>query len=191
MSTQTIPNSFERIELLIREIDDSGDPATQARLQEIVQAMLDYHGAAITRLVEAIRQTKGPDVMQNLASDELISSLLLLYDLHPVDLQTRIEQALDKVRPYLQSHGGEVEVLSTDGGIVRLRMKGSCHGCPSSALTMQTTIEQAIYAAAPDIAELEVEGIVSEQAATPAGFVSLAAVADSNGRSPCVSSSPH
>jgi Fe-S cluster biogenesis protein NfuA len=153
--------------------------------------MLDYHGSAITRLIEAIRQTKGPDVMQNLASDELIASLLLLYDLHPVDLQTRIEQALDKVRPYLQSHGGEVEVLSTDGGIVRLRMKGSCHGCPSSALTMQTTIEQAIYAAAPDIAELEVEGIVSEQAAAPAGFVSLAAVADSNGRSPCVSSSPH
>ncbi len=150
-------------------------------LQEIVQALLDYHGAAVARLVDTVRETKGPDVLQKLADDDLVSSLLLLYDLHPVDLPTRLETALDKVRPYLRSHGGEVQLLSVDDGVVRLRMQGSCHGCPSSAITMQTSIEQAIYAAAPDIVRLEVEGIVEQAPRAPQSFVSLAALSKTNG----------
>lgn len=181
MKTENPASGFERIESLIREIDESSDPATQSRLQEIVQALLDYHGAAVARLIETVRQTKGPDVLQKLADDDLVSSLLLLYDLHPVNLQTRLEGALDRVRPYLRSHGGEVQLLSADDGVVRLRMQGSCHGCPSSAVTMQTTIEQAIYAAAPDIVRLEVEGIADQAASTPQSFVSLAALSKTNG----------
>jgi Fe-S cluster biogenesis protein NfuA len=181
MKTENPAVGFERIESLIREIDESGDPATQSRLQEIVQALLDYHGAAVARLIETVRQTKGPDVLEKLTEDDLVSSLLLLYDLHPVDLPLRLEGALDKVRPYLRSHGGEVELLSADDGVVRLRMQGSCHGCPSSAITMQNTIEQAIYAAAPDIVRLEVEGLVDQAASTPQSFVSLTSLSKTNG----------
>ncbi|HZZ29810.1 MAG TPA: NifU family protein [Pirellulales bacterium] len=181
MKTENNTGDFARLESLIREIDEFGDPATNSRLQEIIQALLDYHGAAVARLIETVRQAKGPDVVQKLTDDDLVSSLLLLYDLHPVDLQTRVESALDKVRPYLRSHGGEVELLSIDNGVVRLRMQGSCHGCPSSAVTMQTTIEQAIYAAAPDVVRLEVEGLVDTASSAPQGFVSLSALAKSNG----------
>src|SRR5262249_11853579 len=148
--TSSPHDGFERIESLIHNIDESGDPATQSRLRELVQALLEYHGAALARLVERLQESSRPDTLAELARDELVSSLLLLYDLHPVDQRTRVEQALDKVRPYLQSHGGEVELVKIENGSVRLRMKGSCHGCPSSAVTMQTTIEQAIFSFAPD-----------------------------------------
>jgi Fe-S cluster biogenesis protein NfuA len=99
----------------------------------------------------------------------LISSLLLLHGLHPQDLEERVAAALERVRPDLHAHGGDVELLSIDDGVVRLRMQGNCDGCPSSAATLKFTIEQAIYAAAPDVAAIEVEGIESP----PPGLVQL------------------
>jgi Fe-S cluster biogenesis protein NfuA len=101
----------------------------------------------------------------------LVGQLLMLYDLHPVDLETRIKQALDKVRPMLKSHGGDVELLSVEDGIVRLRLNGSCNSCPSSSLTLKNAIEEAIYEAAADIAGLEVVGVVDQPPSS--GFVPL------------------
>ena len=101
----------------------------------------------------------GDAIIDSFARDDLVGSLLLLYGLHPLDIETRVHQALEKVRPYLGSHGGNVELLGvTQAGVVHLRLQGSCHGCPSSAMTLKLAIEEAIYAAAPDIVALEVEG---------------------------------
>ena len=98
-------------------------------------------------------------LIEQFGDDELVGSLLLLYGLHPVDLETRVRQALDKTRPYLRSHGGNVELAGVDPtGVVRLRLQGSCHGCPSSAMTLKLAIEKAIHEAAPDVAGIEVEG---------------------------------
>jgi Fe-S cluster biogenesis protein NfuA/nitrite reductase/ring-hydroxylating ferredoxin subunit len=88
-----------------------------------------------------------------------VSSLLLLHGLHPLDLETRVAQALEQVRPYMRSHGGGVDLLEITGeGVIRLRLEGTCHGCPSSRVTLKFAVEKAIYAAAPDAAGLEVEG---------------------------------
>jgi Fe-S cluster biogenesis protein NfuA len=84
----------------------------------------------------------------------------LLYGLHPLHLETRVSQALDQVRPYLHRHKGDVVLMGVIDGVVHLRMQGSCHGCPSSAMTLKNAIEEAIYAAAPDVAAIEVEGVV-------------------------------
>ena len=101
-----------------------------------------------------------------------MSSLLLLYGLHPLDLEARVQQALEKVRPLLRSHGGNVELLGIADGVVRLRMLGSCHGCPSSAMTLKNAIEEAIYAAAPDATAIEVEGVAEPP--PPGGIVQIA-----------------
>jgi Fe-S cluster biogenesis protein NfuA len=149
-----------RIETLIEEIERFADPAAQARTREIVQALLEFHGAALAALIGHVARSglPGSAILEAIARDELTSNLLLLHDLHPHDLGARVTQALDRVRPQLASHGGDVELLSLDDGVVRLRMKGSCHGCPSSAATLRQTIETAIYDAAPDVAGIEVEG---------------------------------
>jgi Fe-S cluster biogenesis protein NfuA len=151
-----------RIETLIDEIERFADPAAQERAREIVQALLDYHGAGLANLLGHIATagTPGRAILEAMTRDDLVSSLLLLYGLHPHDLDARVSRALERVRPQLRTHGGDVELLGLDGGVVRLRMQGSCHGCPSSAATLRQTIETANYEAAPDVVSIEVEGAV-------------------------------
>jgi Fe-S cluster biogenesis protein NfuA len=101
-----------------------------------------------------------------------VAHLLLLHDLHPISLETRVAGALDGVRPYLRSHGGNVQLLGVDAGVVRLRLEGSCNGCPSSAVTLKLAIEEALQKAAPDLLGIEAEGAVEPR--RPAGFVPIA-----------------
>ena len=67
-------------------------------------------------------------------------------------------EALDSVRPYMESHGGNVELLGIEDGVARIRLEGSCEGCPASASTLELAIKQALDEAAPDLEGLVVEG---------------------------------
>jgi Fe-S cluster biogenesis protein NfuA len=148
---------IEHLETLIHNLERLPDPTAR----ELAQTLLDFHGAALGRLLGRVADIGEPGraLIASLADDDIVSSLLLLYGLHPLDLETRVEQALERVRPLLRSHHGNVALVSVIDGVVRLRMQGSCDGCPSSALTLKNAIEAAIYAAAPDVAAIEVEGV--------------------------------
>lgn len=174
---------IERIETLVHAIEQSGDGATRNSARELMQAVLDLHGAGLARVLDCLGKAgeAGGAILESLAQDDLVGSLLLLHGLHPLDLETRVQQALDTVRPYLRSHGGEVALLGVAGGVVRLRMQGSCHGCPSSATTMKHSIEEAIAAAAPDATAIEVEGVVEPAAAPSSGFVAIERLGVGNG----------
>ncbi len=151
---------IERIETLVQEIDRFRDPAARDQARQIVASLLELHGTGLGRMLEHIAQAgeSGRSIIDSLAHDDLVGSLLLLHGLHPLDVETRVRQALEKVRPYLRSHGGNVELLGIEGDVVHLQMQGSCHGCPSSAVTLKDAIEQAIYEAAPDVTAIRVEG---------------------------------
>jgi Fe-S cluster biogenesis protein NfuA len=155
---------IRRLEHLIQEVDHYKDPEARTHTRQIVQALMDLHGAGLEKILERLAATgeAGLGLIDSLAQDDLVASLLLLYSLHPLDLETRVRQALEKVRPYLASHGGNVELLGVADGIVRLRLQGSCHGCPSSALTLKQTIEEAICEKAPDATSIEVEGEITQ-----------------------------
>jgi Fe-S cluster biogenesis protein NfuA/nitrite reductase/ring-hydroxylating ferredoxin subunit len=177
---------MQRFESLVQEIERSPDTAARARVLELVRTILDLHGVGLEHILGHITAAGagGRSLVDELTSDEVVSSLLLLYGLHPLDLETRVRQALDKVRPYLRSHGGNVELLSTEDGVVRLQMQGSCHGCPSSAQTLTLAIEDAIYAAAPDIAALDVEGVVQPAATPGTTFIASDSLTLRNGAAP-------
>lgn len=168
-----MPQSMEQVEGLVRKIENLPDAAARATALELVQALMEFHGAGLERLMEIVAEAGEPAyaVFDNFAADDLVGSLLLLYGLHPLTLDERVTKALDKVRPYLDSHGGNVEVLGITDGVVRLRMQGSCKSCPSSAMTLKLAIEEAVYAAAPDVVAIEAEGVAEEPVAT--GFVQI------------------
>jgi len=106
--------------------------------------------------------------LRALAADDLVSSLLLVHDLHPDDCDSRIEQALERVRPYLGSHAGDVAYLGVDAaGIAHLRLEGSCHGCAGSAATAHTAIERAVLDAAPEVSGVDVQGVVEPTRSSP------------------------
>jgi Fe-S cluster biogenesis protein NfuA/nitrite reductase/ring-hydroxylating ferredoxin subunit len=178
-----LPQSMAQIEGLVQKIEALPDPEARASALSLVQALMEFHGTGLDRMMEIVADSKegGYAVFDRFAADDLVGSLLLLYGLHPHPLETRVMQALDKVRPYLDSHGGNVELLEIKDGVVRLRMQGSCKSCPSSSLTLKLAIEEAIYAAAPDVVTIEAEG-VSEPAVSKSGFVQIgkSAVATGN-----------
>jgi Fe-S cluster biogenesis protein NfuA len=155
---------LQRLDALLQEAEHVADPAARERFREIVQAILDLHGAGLERLLEHVAEAGEPsrEILDTCAHDEVVSGMLLLHGLHPLGVEERVRQALDAVRPALRSHGGNVELLEVRDGVVRLRLEGSCHHCPSSAVTMQQTVEEAIYGKAPEVTAVEVEGLIEE-----------------------------
>jgi Fe-S cluster biogenesis protein NfuA/nitrite reductase/ring-hydroxylating ferredoxin subunit len=150
----------DQIEGLLQEFGTVADPRIREKAEELVRLLMELYGAGLTRILEIVDET-GPaneSLLDRLAGDELVASLLILHGLHPLNVETRITHALDRVRPYLGSHGGDVKLLGVTDGVVRLRLEGSCHGCPSSTVTMKLAVEKAIAEAAPEIARVEVEG---------------------------------
>jgi Fe-S cluster biogenesis protein NfuA/nitrite reductase/ring-hydroxylating ferredoxin subunit len=153
----------ERVESLLADLARQGGSRTASTAEDLVRLLVDYYGAGLTRVIELVAAAD-PALVHRLAEDPLVAGQLILHGLHPVDVDTRIERALDKVRPYLGSHAGGVAYLGIDdAGVARLRLDGSCHGCPSSTVTVRMTIEEAVLGAAPELTAIEVEG----QAARP------------------------
>ena len=139
----------------------SSRAARSAKTQEILRTVIELHGAAMERILQKLADSgeAGVGLIDALAGDEVVGCILLLHGLHPLDLETRVHQALEKVRPLLRSHGGNVELVDLSGGVARLRMLGSCDGCPSSGMTLKTAIEEAIYESAPDVTAIELDDL--------------------------------
>src|SRR6476661_336424 len=149
----------ERISSLLDALG-SGGPVARARAEELVRQVTELYGAGLERILHVLdsQGALGPGTVSALTSDPLVSGLLLIHGLHPVDLPGRVAGALDSVRPYLGSHGGDVELLGiSEEGVVRLRLLGSCQGCPSSSVTLKLAVEDAIESAAPEVTGIEVE----------------------------------
>lgn len=171
MDDREIRERVGRIEALLAEIESFDDPARATALAA-VEALLDLYGEGLARIVARVAESDGGELAAAFAEDELVSHLLLLHDLHPSGVEERVGQALDEVRPYLRSHGGDVELLGVENGVAHLRLEGSCSGCPSSAMTLRLAVEDAIRKAAPELERIEAEG-VSE---APSGLIPLASV---------------
>lgn len=184
----------DRLERLVQEIESLPAGRVRDNVVEIVQELMDLHGAGLERVFDLIHASvdSGQTLIDRIAQDPAVSSLLLLHDLHPVPLEERVNRALASVRPYLGTHGGNVELLALTGaGVAKLRLQGSCHGCASSAVTLKLAIEQALAEAAPDLAGIEVEGVVDEKPrAMPAGFIPLQAVGPKPNGTRTVSAAP-
>lgn len=154
------------LEGLLEQLEHLPDPAARERALEAVQTLVELYGSGLERIVDVLSgRGDAREIGDALAADELVSHLLLLHDLHPVPLEERVRGALDEVRPYLESHGGDVELLAVEDGVVRLRMEGSCSGCPSSTVTLKLAIEDAIRKAAPDVEDIEADGVDAEPSA--------------------------
>ena len=161
VSSQEFQRRLGRVEELIAALEGAADPAVREQTQELIQTLLDLHGRGLEQILEAVHETgeTGARVIENLGRNQLVSGVLLLHGLHPLDLETRVRNALETVRPRLGLHGGSVELVEvTEDGAVRIKLEGNCNGCPSSRITLHSTIEEELYSVAPDITALQVDG---------------------------------
>lgn len=163
---------IQRIGGLVQEIESIADPAARAATRNLVQSLMDLHGAALEKTLDIVAEAgeTGMNIIDRLGRDSLVSSVLILYGLHPEDIETRVTKAVERIRPQLRKQGCEVELLSAGGGAIRLHVETGSHTCGSTAKTVQSTLEGAMYDAAPDLTSLVIEGLEDKPAS---GFVGL------------------
>jgi Fe-S cluster biogenesis protein NfuA len=160
-----------RVRELQEKLDSAGDPATRELAEELVSAVVEMYGAGLERVVGLLLAAgeEGRRLALALAEEERVAALLMIHDLHPVPLLERVQSALEQVRPYMESHGGNVELLSLEQGVARISLRGSCSSCAASTVTLELAIKQALEQAAPDLEGLEVEGMTDATASMPTG----------------------
>src|SRR5450432_2881851 len=156
-----VQQTGERVEALIASLRTSANGSAAAAAEELVGLLVGLYGDGLGRIVAVLadRGAEGAATLLALTEEPLVESLLLLHDLHPLDVDARIQIALDRVRPYLGSHAGGVQYLGVRDGVARLRLEGSCNGCASSTVTVQLAIEGAVRDAAPEVTEVLVDGM--------------------------------
>jgi Fe-S cluster biogenesis protein NfuA len=152
----------QRIQKLMEEIDALPEGQTKEMMQDCLQDMVSFYGCGLKRILDIVsngNSSAAKDIYNKLIEDGFVSSLLLIHDLHPLDLKTRLHLALEKVRPYIDGHGGHIEILSIENGIAKIKLSGNCKGCPSSENTLELGIKKAVEECCPDLLGLEVEGV--------------------------------
>jgi Fe-S cluster biogenesis protein NfuA len=169
-----LQNQIQRIAEIVQRLESEADPNSRALAKELLESIMALHGAGLERILELARQSgeTGDALIQKCAKDELVSSVLLLYGLHPDALQTRVERTLEKSRKFLEPHAAHAELLSigADGSVkIRLHIKPN-GGCGSTAATLRATLEATLQDAVPDASSI----LIEETGAAPAGFVSIA-----------------
>ncbi|HTK10940.1 MAG TPA: NifU family protein [Ktedonobacteraceae bacterium] len=169
----------ERIETLLQDVASFPDGQMRSVTEELVQLLLDLYGDGLARMLELI-MAYAPDasptassnvLLESLTHDEVISSLLVLHGLHPLDLKARVSRVLQEMQPYLTSHGGSVELVSLENNNASLRFAGNCHGCSSSSNELKTLLEKTLYKAVPDLENIQIEDASKQTQGVPVTFV--------------------
>ncbi|MGA7221159.1 MAG: NifU family protein [Candidatus Sulfotelmatobacter sp.] len=163
---------MQKIGGLVQEIESIADPAVRASAKNLMQSLMDLHGAALEKILDIVAEAGEPGMsaIDRLGRDSLVSSVLILYGLHPEDIESRVIKAVEKITPTLRKQGCEVELAGVSDGAIRLRVETGSHTCGSTAKTIQATLEGAMYDAAPDLTSLTIEGLEEKPSS---GFVGL------------------
>lgn len=161
---------MERLAELVRRLDAEADPNVKTRYRELIEAVMDFHGEALDRVLQRLRGAgeAGETILDSLAADPVVSGVLLLYGLHPQDLETRVRRAIENVSPTLRSYGTGAELGGVKDGAVRIRVRGVDNAF--TARTIKSAIEDELFAAVPDATSLVLLGL--EKFASP-DFVPL------------------
>ncbi|HZP23934.1 MAG TPA: NifU family protein [Terriglobales bacterium] len=174
----------EKIERAVGRVNDLQDDGGRTAALELMQSLMDLHGAAMARIVEVLSETgdSGRNSLASLGGDALLCGLMVLYGVHPWGLEERVRRAIENVRPQVQKQGGKVELLDVSDSLVRVSLSSSGNGCHSSPDALKSVIEQAIREAAPEVIDFVAEGVAS----SAAGFISVEMIQPVNAASPAM-----
>jgi Fe-S cluster biogenesis protein NfuA len=150
---------IEKIQTLLAYFEQQTNPEIHEQATELLRALMDLHSDCLGHIISAItdRGDAGKEILNDLAEDESVSGLLILYGLHPLPLQERVTRAIDELGKTLKSHNASVELVAVDDGVVRLRLTANGGGCHSSPATLKELINEKLLGVAPDLAEVAIE----------------------------------
>ncbi|MGB8801281.1 MAG: hypothetical protein WCC97_11370 [Candidatus Acidiferrales bacterium] len=173
---------IQRIGEIVEQLEATADPNARAMAKELLESLMALHGAALEEILTITHEAgeTGDSLIRKFGSDQLVSSLLLLYGLHPCDMQSRVTSALEKSRGFLDPHSAKAELISiSEDGAVTLRLHLKPGSCGSTAATVKSMLEAAIQDAAPDATSILVQE--TDNGAPRSGFISVAQLANGQG----------
>lgn len=132
---------LQDLDARIRGLEALPDPEVQDQVFTVLQLIDTLHRTAVSRLATRLKETPLWDAV---LEDEAVNILFTLYDQLPLDEVTQVEDALEVVRPYIHSHGGELELVKVEDGVVHVALKGSCQTCSASSATLSHGVETAL-----------------------------------------------
>jgi Fe-S cluster biogenesis protein NfuA len=167
MNSNDFQAHTEQIERLVDQVSSLQDSEARTMALDLVQALMDLHGAGLSRIVELLGESgeAGRKSLAKLGADPVVCGLMVLYGIHPVELRDRVNGAIEKVRPHVQKQGGNVELLDVGDSTVRVSISSSGNGCHSSPDALKQIVEQAIREAAPEVIEIAADGVPSSSSA--------------------------
>ena len=155
-------NAFEQLNVLLESVEQHPDEQVRNHFRALVYALLDLHHGALQRIIEIVSaQPEGENTLAELERDDLIQAVLLVHDLMPRDLTTRLEAALETARRQLEVYGADVELVGLKNGVARLRLLGSASTANVSTALLKGEIEQAVHEVAPDLLNIEYEDLIA------------------------------
>ena len=156
-----VPAMAGRVDELLAGFDADQTPRrARERAEELVRTVVSLYADGLERVLTIVHDELGDrsdPLFARLCEDRFVESLLCLHGLHPVAVETRVEQALESVLPYINSHKGNMTISRIEGDVVYLRLEGTCDGCPASAATLKLAVERAILERVPEIREVRAE----------------------------------
>ncbi len=141
----------------VERMEGIEDERTREEVSALLEGIDVLHRQALGRLLELVTKLGGLGLVERVSQDPVVHTLLEMYDLPEADERTQVEQALERVYPYFKSHGGKLELLGVEAGRVRVRLSGSCEGCPGTATTLKRVVEEALREGFPAFKELVAE----------------------------------
>lgn len=137
----------------VGELDDDAKAAA-LKLKETLEA---FHRSALVHIVRTLKDdARGKELLFQLVDEPIVHAVLGLHGIVRADPMVRAKRALESVRPYLQSHGGDVELVRIESGLAYVRLQGSCNGCSMSAVTLREGVEEALVSGVEEITGVSV-----------------------------------
>jgi nitrite reductase/ring-hydroxylating ferredoxin subunit/Fe-S cluster biogenesis protein NfuA len=149
---ERLAGDIDKLEVIVAGWEESYQ-LTATALKSSVEAL---HKEALRRLIRALKDDPASGAkLREALKDQVILGVLNYHGLLRQPLNARIEAALAEVRPFMQGHGGNVELVAVKPpDTVEIRLVGSCHGCPASSQTLTEGVEKAIRAHCPEIVHI-------------------------------------
>lgn len=163
MGTETITATELSFEQLAAQVDQAVDKVNQLDDQgkraalALKTAIEAFHKVGLTKIVQKLKaDPQGKELLFELVDEPSVYALFAMHGLVRADLTTRVTRVIDTVRPYMQSHGGDVELVRVEGATAFVKLHGACNGCSMSAVTLREGVEEALFTHVPEIKAVEV-----------------------------------
>lgn len=156
------PDAFEQLEILLESIEQHPDENVRNHVRALVFSLLDLHHTAISRMLKVISEhdTK-EEILKDFSNDDVIKAILIVQDLMPESLETRIEKALGEARKKLSEYDADVELIKIEENTAYLKLFGGGASMTVSTAVLKAEIEQCLHEFTPDLFNVKYEDTIA------------------------------